>query len=245
MKSSFFMLLNNIMLSKNIRLPLKLTTKKQLRLCFYKGVIILLSFFSLSSMAETLDENVSEIRTQWAHVNYQLKDDSQTEGFKLLLNRIEELTHTFPGSAQSWIWSGIVKSSYAGNTGGLEALSFAKSAKKDLEKSIKIDPHALNGSAFMSLGTLYYKLPSWPISFGNAKKAEFFLKKAIEINPQGKEPNYFYGEFLYDENKYEQAQHYLQIAQNIPPRVDSAVADEFRQIEIAQMLAKVEKKLNK
>jgi tetratricopeptide (TPR) repeat protein len=221
--------------------------KKQQNVNFFLwgSVFLLILLMNPSVNAQTLDENITELRQQWAKVNYQLKDDPQLDAFEQLAEQVEKTTKRYPDKAEAWIWSGIIKSSFAGKKGGLGALSLAKSAKKDLEKALKLDANALKGSAYTSLGTLYFKLPGWPLSFGSDKKAAFFLKKALKINPQGKEPNYFYGEYLYDDDQYEQAQHYLLIAQSIPARENSLIADKYRQEEIAQVLAKVNKHLKK
>jgi len=201
---------------------------------------------SLANTPKELNtDSIADIRLQWAKANYQLTGKEQNKAFEQLQKEVERLTSAYPSSAVSWIWSGIVKSSFAGKKGGLGALSLAKEARKHLEKAIVLDATALKGSAYTSLGVLYFKLPGWPISFGDDKKAEVFLKKALKINPEGKEPNYFYGEYLYDEREYKEAKRYLLIAQNIPTRKNSQLADEFRQKEIAQVLAKVEKRLKK
>lgn len=73
------------------------------------------------------------------------------------------------------------------------------------ENSIEIDPLALEGSAFTSLGSLYYQVPGWPIGFGDDKKAHEMLRKGLEYSPQGIEPNYFYGDFLMDQGDYNAA----------------------------------------
>ncbi|MFA3781275.1 hypothetical protein [Yersinia sp. 1652 StPb PI] len=70
------------------------------------------------------------------------------------------------------IWSAIVKSSWAGEKGGLGALDLVKDAKVKLELAIKLDANALDGSAYTSLGTLYYQVLGWPIGFGDKKQAE-------------------------------------------------------------------------
>ena len=41
-------------------------------------------------------------------------------------------------------------------------------------------------------------MPGWPIGFGDKKKAEEYLKKALAANPDGIDPNFFYGDFLLD-----------------------------------------------
>ena len=35
------------------------------------------------------------------------------------------------------------------------------------------------GSAYTSLGTLYFKVPGWPVGFGDEEKAEELLRKAL------------------------------------------------------------------
>ncbi len=94
------------------------------------------------------------------------------------------------------MWEGIVVSSWAGEKGGLGALSLVKQAKTIYEQAIKIDGKALDGSAYNSLGVLYYKVPSWPLGFGDKDKAGELLQKALAINPQGIDPNFFYAEYL-------------------------------------------------
>ncbi|MCK7498772.1 MAG: hypothetical protein MZW92_55455 [Comamonadaceae bacterium] len=48
---------------------------------------------------------------------------------------------------------------------------------------------------------LYYKVPGWPIGFGDKAKAKELLQKALAINPQGIDANYFYGEYLVETGK--------------------------------------------
>ena len=60
---------------------------------------------------------------------------------------------------------------------------------------------ALDGSAYTSLGTLYYKVPGFPIGFGDHKKARQLLEAALKVNPDGIDSNYFYGEYLFDEDR--------------------------------------------
>lgn len=178
--------------------------------------------FGMQGVAANTDSDLNAVQHNWAVANYQLSDDEQNQAFESLVNRIDELTEGSPGSPQFWIWSGIIKSSYAGMKGGLGALSLVKDARKDLEKAIAIDGQALNGSAYTSLGTLYHQVPGWPIGFGSDKKARKLLTKALAINPHGIDPNYFYGEYLYDEGEYDAALEHLMIAQQARPvRIES------------------------
>ncbi len=208
---------------------------------FLFGII----FVSMSgvSFAET---TLLSLQKRWAVVNYTLKDDPQEEAFEKLIEDADKFVSENQEDAERLIWSGIIKSSYAGAKGGLGALSYAKAAKKDLEKALKINEAALSGSAHTSLATLYSKVPGWPIGFGSDKKAAQHFKKALQLNPEGIDPNYFYGEFLYDEkSNYKDAENYLLKAQNAKPRKQRPLADQERQKEITSLLTKVTKKLKR
>ena len=122
------------------------------------------------------------------------------------------------GSAETLIWDGIVNSAYAGAREGPGALKYAKKARKRFETAINIRPEALDGSAYTSLGTLYYKVPGFLIGFGSTKKVERNLKKALEINPDGIDSNYFYGDFLIDRKRYDEAVVTLNKAKAVPSR---------------------------
>ena len=119
---------------------------------------------------------------------------------------------SIPARAEALIWEGIIESSYAGAKGGLGALGLAKEARGNLEAALKIDPTALDGSAYTSLGTLYYRVPGFPVGFGDHDKARKLLQKALKINPNGIDPNYFYAEFLFEQGEYAEALQYLEKA---------------------------------
>lgn len=186
---------------------------------------------------------VSDLQHEWAIANYQLSGDEQEAAFEALIERSDAAVDKNQGSADLLIWNGIIKSSYAGAKGGLGALGLAKDARKSLEKALKIDGEALNGSAYASLGTLYSKVPGWPVGFGNDKKALEFLTKALEINPDGIDSNYFYADYLLQQKEFAEAEKYLVKAQNAPQRPDRPIADAGRQEEIQAALSIARAKL--
>lgn len=108
---------------------------------------------------------------------------------------------------------------------------------------MKLDDKAMDGSAYTSLGTLYAKVPGWPIGFGDDDKAETMLKKALTINPTGIDSNYFYAQYLIDNNHYKEAETYLLKAQQAPARPSRPLADKGRQQEIEKSLQQVRYKL--
>lgn len=205
---------------------------------------LLLTILHTGAAWGDVDEEVIKLQHRWAEVNYQLHEKEQITAFEDLLNNADKVVSNYPNAAATWIWRGIIKSTYAGAKGGLGALSLAKSSRKDLERALSIDPKALDGSAYTSLGTLYFNVPGWPIGFGDNEKAEELLRKALAINPNGIDSNYFFGNYLISEKRYQEAKDYLLKAKNASPRPNRPLADAGRQREIAEALTKVKKKLS-
>jgi len=203
----------------------------------YALLLFTLLLASFSVMSAELGEEILTIQQEWAAANYQAESDARTKTLEELTHKTAALVTTNSESAEALIWDGITNSTYAGARGGAGALKFAKKARKDFEAAIAIDPYALKGSAFTSLGTLYYKVPGFPIGFGSNKKAESHLKKALEINPNGIDANYFYGDFLIDRKRYDEALEALQKAKAAPDRPNRPMADKGRRAEIDKAIA--------
>ena len=199
----------------------------------------------MMAFAQSTDDVVSELQKEWAIANYELTGDAQVKAYETLIAKADVVVAENPESAEIHVWNGIIKSAFAGVKGGLGALSLAKQARVQLEVSLAIDDRALNGSAYASLGTLYSRVPGWPVGFGNDKKALEFLTKALEINPDGIDPNYFYADYLLDKKDYAGAEEYLLKALDAEPRVERPIADAGRKQEIDVALAVVREKLKR
>ena len=209
----------------------------------YLGILIMLACIGSAQAQGDAISEVSALQTQWAVVNYQMSGKEQVAEFEALASQADKTTSAYPDSAEAWIWSGIIKSTYAGAKGGLGALSLAKASRRDLEQALEIDPTAMDGSAYTSLGTLYFSVPGWPVGFGDSDKAEELLTKALEIAPHDIDANYFYAEFMRDQKKYQVAKDYYLIAQSSSSRPCRDVADSYRQKDIALALAFVQEEL--
>jgi tetratricopeptide (TPR) repeat protein len=201
-----------------------------------------LLFFTTLTYAEMGDE-ISKIQHAWALANYQTPESGQEQAFESLVAEARKLAEANPDSAEPKVWLAIVLSTDAGVTGGLGALGKVKEARRQLEAAEKINPDVLNGSIYTSLGSLYYQVPGWPIGFGDDEKAEQYLKKALAMNPNGIDPNYFYGDFMVEEGDYQQAVKYLEKAAAAPPRPGRTIADKGRQAEIQAKLQQARKKI--
>lgn len=204
-----------------------------------RKILLIAVFWTMACQAwsaELADELLA-IQHRWAEIQYQLPEDQKEDAFEDLANQAAELVNRNPQRAEALIWQGIVLSTYAGAKGGLGALSLVKQARKSLESALAIDENALEGSAHTSLGSLYYQVPGWPLSFGNDDEAKRHLQEALRINPNGIDPNYFYGDFLIDQGELERARVYLEKALEAPARPDRPLADEGRKVEIRARLA--------
>ena len=180
--------------------------------------------------------DVSDIQRDWAIAMYQTDAGSKEQVFEALAQRARALAAANPSDASALIWQGIVLSTYAGEKGGLGALSLVKEARAALEAALDIDPTALDGSAHTSLGSLYFKVPGWPVGFGSSKKAREHLQKGLALNPDGIDANYFMGEFLLEEGDRAQARSHLEKALAAPDRPARQVADAGRRAEIRALL---------
>jgi len=202
-----------------------------------KTFILCLFLLPVTLFAEVGDDPIVELQRDWAVANYKLSGNDQERAYEDLIVRADSAVAANPASAEILIWNGIIKSSYAGTRGGLGALSLAKQAKKSLESAIEVNGDALSGSAYTSLGTLYFKVPGWPLGFGSDKKAAKMLEKALEINPDGIDSNYFYADYLLHKKQYAMAEKYLLRAQEAAPREDRPLADLGRRKEIHAALS--------
>lgn len=195
------------------------------------------------AMADPFDDSLLAIQQAWAVANYETPaGDAREAAFEALAKRTEALLQSNPKRAEAHVWHGIVLSSYAGAKGGLGALALAKEARSNLEAALELDPAALNGSAYTSLGTLYHKVPGFPLGFGSDDKARRLFAKALELNPDGIDPNYFWGEFLLDEGDYRQAVVHLERALQAPDRPGRELADRGRREEATTLLEKARAK---
>lgn len=186
-----------------------------------------------------VDDEVRSLQREWEEIKYRRPEAAQEKAFQALAERAAAVRQKHAGRAEPEIWYGIIVASHAGAKGGLGALSLAKEAKKAFEHALQVDATALGGSAYTSLGSLYYQVPGWPLGFGDDAKARELLDKALAINPDGIDPNYFLGDLLYRQHDFDGARKALSRALKAPPRPDRPLADEGRRKEAQELLAKL------
>lgn len=218
------------------------------RILFLFAVALLAGTASVPTMAadgDAFDSTLHDIQHRWAEANYNTSGSAQKQAFESLLEDARSFAAANPGRAEALVWQGIIASTYAGVKGPFGAMSLAKEARQVLMQAEALDPTVLDGSVYTSLGTLYSKVPGGLIGFGDKSLAREYLEKAVQQNPDGIDPNYFYGEFLLEQKEYEAAKTALLKAKNAPQRPDRPLADEGRQREIDSLLDEVNRKLGK
>lgn len=219
--------------AKNIATQAKL----QYIACMLKTTYVaILLLISNAVSARPLADAIQQIESAWAKAYYQQTHEQQKTSLSALIKQAQALSQQYPEAAEPKIWHAVLLSTQAANLPAFEALTALDNAKTLLEQSIKQNPKALAGTAYTTLGTLYFMAPPWPISFGDNDKARQMLLKGLEINPNGIDSNYFYAQFLLSQGQDRDALNYLKKALKAPLRKTQHFADSQLKQEIMATL---------
>ncbi len=190
-----------------------------------KTTFVALLLLSSQCFAENINNSLQDIETEWASIYYSTPKQNRGPQYCRLLDRTINLSRQYPKNAEPIIWQAIVKATNADHQDAVSALKAIHEARDLLLKAIEINPQAMNGSAYVTLGTLYYMTPKWPIGFGDKESAQKMLQTALKINPNGIDSNYFYGDFLLSNNELDEAEKYFNRAIAAPTRTEQLYAD--------------------
>lgn len=196
--------------------------------------IIFVVFFVLLSgnvWANTFDDKLLQIESEWAEVHYNYPEDKKPDAFLSLMDKASALAEQHSKRAEPVILLATIILTHAGTEGPFAALSSIHRARDLLFKALAIDPHASQGSAYVTLGTLYYKVPGWPIAFGDDKKAEKLLLNALHISPDAIDTNYFFGDFLLSQGNPVGALKHFKKAINAPVDPEKKLANSMLQAQ--------------
>ena len=214
---------------------------------FTSTLIVAAALASITpAMADTdpvFDGKLHDLAIRWETVKFSVPPgDKQTAEMEKVGAEADALFAQYPTRVEAAIWDGILKSEEASMASAFSALSLAKEAKAILEKANTTDPVALGAGAPTSLGVLYYRVPGFPIAFGDTDKARALLQQATAAAPQGLDAWYFYGDFLMSEHDYNKAKQAFAYALTIPESPDRPLWDKNRRLVIKEDLAKIQSK---
>ncbi|MCK9619417.1 MAG: hypothetical protein ACXWTK_07300 [Methylobacter sp.] len=206
-----------------------------------KLIFVVLLLLSNPCFSESLEDAIKNIEAEWASTYYSTPKNKQGPAYAQLLTKTTSLVRQYPNAAEPLFWQAVLKATYADLQDPFSALGAIHEARDLLIKAIKINPQTMAGSAYVTLGTLYYMVPKWPVSFGDDDTAKQMLEAALKINPDGIDANYFYGEFLLLHNKPNDAAIYLERASSAPARAEQLYADNQLKAEAKRALQNTQK----
>jgi tetratricopeptide (TPR) repeat protein len=190
--------------------------------------------------ADAADAEVHRLQSTWEGIKFGVPEgDEQTRQMNALGDDADAVAAKFPDRPEVLIWDGIITSERASMAGAFSALGLAKRARDILEKAYETAPAKLDAGAPTSLGVLYYRVPGFPIGFGDKAKARQLLEQAIKLAPAGLDAWYFYGDFLYEQKEYPKAAEVFRHALSLPPHPDRPVWDKNRRLVIEERLASI------
>lgn len=217
-----------------------------------KMALMVLAFSSvccLAAKAYTAEEPkmnaaLLQLALNWEHIKFEVTDkDLQEKQMAVLADHAGAIVQQYPDRPEAAIWQAILISEQASmaseNGSPFKALGFAKHAREILEPIAKQYPAVLDAGAPTSLGVLYYRVPGFPIGFGDKTKARELLEEAVKYAPSGLDANYFYGDFLYNQHEYPAAEQVFKHALSLPPHPDRPIWDKSRRLVMQEDLNKM------
>jgi tetratricopeptide (TPR) repeat protein len=190
--------------------------------------------------ADAADAEVHRLQSTWEAIKFGVPEgDEQTKQMNALGDDADAVAAKFPDRPEVLIWDGIITSERASLASAFSALGLAKRARDILQNAYEMAPAKLDAGATTSLGVLYYRVPGFPIGFGDKAKARQLLEQATKLAPTGLDAWYFYGDFLYEQKEYSKAAEVFHHALSIPPHPDRPVWDKNRRLVIEERLASI------
>ena len=197
-----------------------------------------------------MNAEILRLSRDWEHIKFEIEGlNEQEKQMAALAERASAIAQKYQNQPEAVIWVGIIISEQASmaseNGSPIKALRLANTARDILEGVEKIDPAADDAGAPTSLGVLYYRVPGFPLGFGDKAKARKYLLEALQNAPNGLDANYFYGDFLYTQREYAEAERVLRRALTLPAHPERPIWDQSRRLVIQELLAKIQKESGK
>ena len=203
----------------------------------YRIIFVVFCLLLTSNVwANSFDNQLLQLETEWAKVHYNYPENEKPEAFLHLMGRAKALSEQHTTRAEPIILLATIILTHAATEGPFAALSSIHQARDLLFKAIAIDPEASEGSAYVTLGTLYFKVPGWPIAFGDDAKAEKLLLTALKISPDAIDTNYFFGDYLLSQDKPVAAVKHFRKAIIAPIQPEKALANLMLQAKAKEAL---------
>ncbi len=185
------------------------------------------------------EARVEGMKNHWERLVTEQPEGEREDGLAALAGQAERLVEANPGEAVPLVWQGIIEASWARERGGLGALSSAKRAREALERAVELDPTGHHGSAYVTLGALYDRVPGGLLGFGDSEVAEAMFQQALAIRPDGIDVHFYYAAFLEEEGRLEAAREHARRALEGQARPARQASDQALREQAREMLARL------
>ena len=139
------------------------------------------------------------------------------------------------GRPDGHFWIAANMGALAESYGLRQGIRYRGQIREGLERTLKIDPGFLQGSADRALGRWYYKVPG--LFGGDKKKSEEHLRKALAYDPQSIITRLFLAETLIELNRKAEARKELEAAVAAPISPEWAPEDRRFKEQAKRLLA--------
>jgi tetratricopeptide (TPR) repeat protein len=204
---------------------------------------LLLAIASASAFATTpdLDQELAALARESDIAKFETADgDPRFKAFEALQQHAAKVTKQYPGRAEPVIWEAwaIIEQSVV--LKNFHTLGLLKQSRNKLEAALAINPN--NSDANSTLGSLYFNVPIWPLSFGDKKKGRALHQKALAVDPMSSWKNLDYAKCLFKDDDYLGAVKYATITAHTPMRPGSK-RDASTTAEAEALIVKAKEKL--
>ena len=173
-------------------------------------------FGESSKVPDPLSSGLADIRFNVTRI--ESESTNKVSELVALAKQADHWVVDYPERPEPKIWKAIVLAARAKYV-GISALVLVDEARTLLDEAIAMDPKANEAAGLNALGMLYHKVPIWPISFGNNKKARAYFVQALAAS-SNLDTNFRMGEFLLDMGEKEKGLSHLKTALALPARPD-------------------------
>jgi tetratricopeptide (TPR) repeat protein len=188
-----------------------------------------------------LDAEFASIAQGWDEARYGISDErTQIVALGLLTVQLASLAERYPCDARIRVWQGVILAGEADDSDWIDALRLAGEARSVLQ-SVSGAPLDRDATIMreVTLGALYAQAPPFPISFGDAREAEAHFRRALAVDPNGLEPNYYFADFLFRQHRYREANTVAQTALRAAPRANRDLGDRGERGDLTELLAAI------
>lgn len=142
-----------------------------------------------------------------------------------------------PDNIDSVFWLAVNRGFYGEANGILSSLFLIDPIENGFKKALEIDETYYFGGPHRGIGWFYHKLPSWPISHGDNRKAIHHLEKSLSFGPNFYLTHIYLAQVFLAVRDKAKAREHLEWIQNAPLTANHEKEDQ-RYKEQAMILSK-------